>query len=34
LISGASGIVISHATFTFDDFPARYLAHLQKAGPA
>jgi 3-oxoacyl-[acyl-carrier-protein] synthase-3 len=34
LISGASGIVISHATFTFDDFPARYLAHLQKAGSA
>jgi 3-oxoacyl-[acyl-carrier-protein] synthase-3 len=32
LISGASGIVISHATFTFDDFPARYRAHLQKAG--
>ena len=34
LISGASGIVISHATFTFDDFPARYRAHLQKAGSA
>jgi 3-oxoacyl-[acyl-carrier-protein] synthase III len=24
LVSGASGIVISHATYTFDDLPARY----------
>lgn len=28
LISGASGIAISHATFTFDDLPDRYRAHL------
>jgi 3-oxoacyl-[acyl-carrier-protein] synthase III len=28
LVSGASGIVISHATFTLDDLPDRYLAHL------
>lgn len=27
LVSGASGIVISHATYTFDDLPARYRAH-------
>lgn len=26
LVSGASGIVISHATFTFDDLPDRYRA--------
>lgn len=31
LISGASGIVISHATFTFDDLPTRYRARF---GPA
>jgi 3-oxoacyl-[acyl-carrier-protein] synthase-3 len=28
LVSGASGIVISHATFTLDDLPDRYRAHL------
>jgi 3-oxoacyl-[acyl-carrier-protein] synthase-3 len=28
LVSGASGIVISHATFTLDDLPDRYLAHF------
>ena len=28
LVSGASGIVISHATFTLDDLPDRYQAHL------
>lgn len=28
LISGASGIVISHATFTLDDLPERYRAHV------
>lgn len=27
LVSGASGIVISHATFTLDDLPDRYLSH-------
>lgn len=27
LVSGASGIVISHATFTLDDLPERYRAH-------
>jgi 3-oxoacyl-[acyl-carrier-protein] synthase III len=27
LVSGASGIVISHATFTLDDLPDRYRAH-------
>jgi 3-oxoacyl-[acyl-carrier-protein] synthase III len=27
-ISGASGIVISHATFTLDDLPDRYRAHV------
>jgi len=30
LISGASGAVISHATFTFDDLPDRYRAQLAK----
>jgi 3-oxoacyl-[acyl-carrier-protein] synthase-3 len=30
LISGASGIAISHATLTFDDLPDRYRAHLAK----
>jgi 3-oxoacyl-[acyl-carrier-protein] synthase III len=34
LISGASGIVITHATFTFDDLPTRYRAQMQKAGTA
>ncbi len=29
LVSGASGIVIGHATLTFDDMPARYRAHHQ-----
>lgn len=33
LVSGASGIVISHATFTFDDLPDRYRAHVN-GGPA
>lgn len=33
LVSGASGIVISHATFTFDDLPERYRAHVN-GGPA
>jgi 3-oxoacyl-[acyl-carrier-protein] synthase III len=28
LVSGASGIVISHATFTLDDLPERYRAHV------
>ncbi len=28
LVSGASGIVISHATFTLDDLPDRYRMHL------
>ena len=28
LVSGASGIVISHATFTLDDLPDRYRAHV------
>jgi 3-oxoacyl-[acyl-carrier-protein] synthase-3 len=28
LVSGASGIVISHATFTLDDLPERYLSHV------
>jgi len=27
LVSGASGIVISHATLTLDDLPVRYRAH-------
>jgi 3-oxoacyl-[acyl-carrier-protein] synthase III len=31
LVSGASGIVISHATFTFDDLPDRYRAHVNGA---
>ena len=34
LISGASGIVITHATFTFDDFPARYRTHCQSEARA
>jgi 3-oxoacyl-[acyl-carrier-protein] synthase-3 len=29
LVSGASGIVITHATLTLDDFPDRYRAHQQ-----
>jgi 3-oxoacyl-[acyl-carrier-protein] synthase-3 len=28
LVSGASGIVISHATFTLDELPDRYRAHV------
>jgi 3-oxoacyl-[acyl-carrier-protein] synthase-3 len=32
LVSGASGIVISHATFTLDDLPERYLSHVNGAG--
>jgi 3-oxoacyl-[acyl-carrier-protein] synthase-3 len=32
LVSGASGIVISHATFTLDDLPDRYRAHLAAEG--
>jgi 3-oxoacyl-[acyl-carrier-protein] synthase-3 len=32
LVSGASGIVISHATYTFDDLPARYRAHWVGGG--
>jgi 3-oxoacyl-[acyl-carrier-protein] synthase-3 len=32
LVSGASGIVISHATFTLDDLPERYLAHVNGGG--
>ena len=31
LVSGASGIVISHATFTLDDLPQRYRAHVNGA---
>ena len=27
LVSGASGIVISHLTLTLDDLPERYRAH-------
>jgi 3-oxoacyl-[acyl-carrier-protein] synthase-3 len=27
-VSGASGIVITHATYTIDDLPARYQAHF------
>jgi 3-oxoacyl-[acyl-carrier-protein] synthase III len=27
-VSGASGIVITHATYTLDDLPERYRAHL------
>jgi 3-oxoacyl-[acyl-carrier-protein] synthase-3 len=34
LVSGASGIVISHATFTLDDLPERYRAAQRKADPA
>ena len=34
LISGASGIAISHATFTFDDLPDRYRAHVLKGQPS
>jgi 3-oxoacyl-[acyl-carrier-protein] synthase-3 len=29
LVNGASGIVISHATFTLDDLPLRYRAHVR-----
>ena len=32
LVSGASGIVISHATFTLDDLPERYRAHRNGHG--
>ncbi len=32
LVSGASGIVISHATFTLDDLPERYRAHANGGG--
>jgi len=32
LVSGASGIVISHATFTLDDLPDRYRAHVNGGG--
>jgi 3-oxoacyl-[acyl-carrier-protein] synthase-3 len=32
-VSGASGIVISHATFTIDDLPTRYRAHLPPPEP-
>ena len=32
LVSGASGIVISHATYTFDDLPARYRARWADGG--
>lgn len=32
LVSGASGIVISHATFTLDDLPERYRAHVDGKG--
>jgi 3-oxoacyl-[acyl-carrier-protein] synthase III len=28
LVSGASGIVIAHAAYTFDDLPRRYRAHF------
>ncbi len=28
LVSGASGIVIAHAAYTFDDLPRRYRAHV------
>jgi 3-oxoacyl-[acyl-carrier-protein] synthase-3 len=34
LVSGASGIVISHATFTLDDLPARYRAFQQRSEAA
>jgi 3-oxoacyl-[acyl-carrier-protein] synthase-3 len=34
LVSGASGIVISHATFTLDDLPARYRAFQQHGAAA
>jgi 3-oxoacyl-[acyl-carrier-protein] synthase III len=34
LISGASGIVITHATLTFDDFPARYRTHCKSEARA
>jgi 3-oxoacyl-[acyl-carrier-protein] synthase-3 len=30
LVSGASGIVITHATLTLDDLPERYRAHFQR----
>ena len=34
LVSGASGIVISHATYTFDDLPARYRGRWASGAPA
>jgi 3-oxoacyl-[acyl-carrier-protein] synthase-3 len=34
LVSGASGIVISHATFTLDDLPERYRAFQQRSAAA
>jgi 3-oxoacyl-[acyl-carrier-protein] synthase-3 len=34
LVSGASGIVISHATLTLDDLPERYRAHWAPAAGA
>jgi 3-oxoacyl-[acyl-carrier-protein] synthase III len=34
LISGASGIVISHATLTLDDLPDRYRAHHRVPQPS
>ena len=34
LVSGASGIVISHATYTFDDLPARYRSRWASGAPA
>jgi 3-oxoacyl-[acyl-carrier-protein] synthase-3 len=33
LVSGASGIVISHATYTFDDLPSRYHARWAPGVP-
>jgi len=33
LVSGASGIVISHATYTFDDLPARYRERWTAGDP-
>ncbi len=32
LVSGASGIVIAHATYTFDDLPQRYRARFAGVG--
>jgi len=34
LVSGASGIVIAHATYTFDDLPERYRGHWASGGAA